>query len=40
VNKRLFYLLPIILLLIIAVTGWFATDYLGNIARQEIISES
>jgi diguanylate cyclase (GGDEF)-like protein/PAS domain S-box-containing protein len=29
-----------ILLLIIAVAGWFATDYLGNEARQEIISES
>jgi diguanylate cyclase (GGDEF)-like protein/PAS domain S-box-containing protein len=39
-NKRhLIYSLPVILLLIIAVTGWFATDYLGNQARQEIISE-
>jgi two-component system, NtrC family, C4-dicarboxylate transport sensor histidine kinase DctB len=40
-NKRhLFYSLPIILLLIVAVAGWFATDYLGNQARQEIIGES
>src|SRR5271169_4263302 len=38
-NKRHFiYSLPVILL-IIAVTGWFATDYLGNQARKEIISE-
>src|SRR5208283_2804451 len=29
-----------ILLLIVAVAGWFATDYLGNKARHEIISES
>jgi len=29
-----------ILLLIVAVAGWFATDYLGNKARQEIIGES
>jgi diguanylate cyclase (GGDEF)-like protein/PAS domain S-box-containing protein len=29
-----------ILLLIVAVTGWFATDYLGRKARQEIIGES
>ena len=40
-NKRLlFYSLPVILLLIVAVAGWFATDYLGNQARQEIIGES
>ena len=40
-NKRhFFYSLPIILLLIVAVAGWFATDYLGNKARQEIIGES
>jgi diguanylate cyclase (GGDEF)-like protein/PAS domain S-box-containing protein len=40
-NKRhFFYSLPIILLLIVAVVGWFATDYLGNKARQEIIGES
>ncbi len=39
-NKRhYFYSLLIILLLIVAVIGWFATDYLGNQARQEIISE-
>ncbi len=29
-----------ILLLIVAVAGWFATDYLGNKARQEIIGEN
>lgn len=29
-----------ILLLIVAIAGWFATDYLGNKARQEIIGES
>ena len=29
-----------ILLLIVVVTGWFATVYLGNKARQEIIGES
>jgi len=39
-KRRFFYLLPIILLLIVAVAGWFATDYLGNKARQEIIGES
>ena len=40
-NKRPFiYSLPMILLLIIAVTGWFATDYLGNKARLEIVRES
>ncbi|MHB9098086.1 MAG: cache domain-containing protein, partial [Syntrophales bacterium] len=40
-NKRhFFYSLPIILLLIVAVAGWFATDNLGNQARQEIIRES
>jgi len=40
-NKRSFlYSLPIILLLIVAVAGRFATDFLGNKARQEIISES
>jgi hypothetical protein len=34
-NKRhFFYSLPMILLLIVAVAGWFATDYLGNKARQ------
>jgi hypothetical protein len=41
VNKRhLFYSLPIILLLIVGVAGWFATNYLGNKARQEIIGEN
>ena len=40
-NKRhFFYALPIILLLIVAVAGWFATDSLGNKARQELIGES
>ena len=28
-----------VILLIVAVTGWFTTDYLGNIARQGIIEE-
>jgi diguanylate cyclase (GGDEF)-like protein/PAS domain S-box-containing protein len=40
-NKRhFFYSLPMILLLMVAVAGWFATDYLGNEARQAIIGES
>jgi cation transporter-like permease len=40
-NKRHFlYSLLIIILLTVAVTGWFVTDYLGNKARQEIIGES
>jgi diguanylate cyclase (GGDEF)-like protein/PAS domain S-box-containing protein len=40
-NKRHFsYLLHMVLLLIVVVAGWFATDYLGNKARQEIIGES
>ena len=40
-NKRRFlYSVPIILLLIVVAAGWFATDYLGNQARQEIIKES
>ncbi|MHB8091464.1 MAG: diguanylate cyclase domain-containing protein [Syntrophales bacterium] len=40
-NKRHFYYsLPIILLLIVAVAGWFATDYLGSQARKEIFGES
>ena len=39
-KRRFFYSLPIILLLIVAVAGWFATDYLGNKARQEMIGES
>ena len=39
-KRRLFYSLVIILLLVVAVAGWFATDYLGNKARQEIIGEN
>ena len=39
-KRRFFYLLPMILMLIVVVAGWFATDYLGNKARQEIIGES
>jgi PAS domain S-box-containing protein len=40
-NKRPFiYLFPMTLLLIVVVAGWFATDYLGNKSRQEIIRES
>jgi diguanylate cyclase (GGDEF)-like protein/PAS domain S-box-containing protein len=39
-KRRFFYSIPIILLLIVAVSGWFATNYLGNKARQEIIGES
>jgi len=39
-NKRLvFYVLPIVMLLIVVVTGWFATDYLVDKTRQEIIGE-
>jgi hypothetical protein len=38
--KTFFLTLSMILLLIIAVTGWFATDYLGNKARQEVIGKS
>jgi diguanylate cyclase (GGDEF)-like protein/PAS domain S-box-containing protein len=34
------YTLALILLLIVAVAGWFATDYLGNDARHNIIRES
>jgi diguanylate cyclase (GGDEF)-like protein/PAS domain S-box-containing protein len=40
-NKRhLLYPILMILLLIVVVGGWFATNYLGNKARQEIIGES
>ncbi|MCK9390379.1 MAG: PAS domain S-box protein [Syntrophales bacterium] len=39
-KSRIVYSLPIILLLIVTVAGWFATDYLGNKARQEVIGES
>jgi len=38
-KRRFYYSLPIILLLIVFVTGWFAIDYLSNKARQEIIRE-
>ncbi len=37
-NKKLiFYVLPIILLLFVVVAGGFATDYLVDKTRQEII---
>ncbi len=40
-NKRRFiYISLMILLLIVAVAGWFVKDYLGNKARQEILGES
>ncbi len=40
-NKRYFiFSFLAILLLIVAVAGWFAKDYLGNKAREEIIGES
>jgi len=39
-KRRFFYSFVIILLLIVVVAGWFATEYLGNKARQEIIGES
>jgi len=39
-KRRIFYLLPMILLLIVAIAGWFATDYLGNQARQEVTRNS
>ncbi len=39
-KRRFFYLLLVILLLIVIVAGWFATYYLGNKARQEIIGKS
>ena len=39
-KRRFLYSLLIILLLVVAVAGWFATDYLDNTARQEIIGES
>jgi diguanylate cyclase (GGDEF)-like protein/PAS domain S-box-containing protein len=38
-KRRVFYSLLILLVLVVAVAGWFATDYLGNKARQEIIGE-
>jgi diguanylate cyclase (GGDEF)-like protein/PAS domain S-box-containing protein len=41
INKRSFiFSLLVILLLIVAGAGWFSKDYLGKIARQEIIGES
>ena len=39
-KKRYLYSLPIILLLIVVIVGFIATDYLGNKARREIILES
>jgi hypothetical protein len=39
-KKSFFYSLPMILLLIVVIAGWFAMDYLGNLARQDIISEN
>jgi len=39
IKRHLLYLLPIVLLLITAVAGWFATDYLGNKGRQEMVAE-
>jgi PAS domain S-box-containing protein len=39
-KKRFLYALPIVLLLVVVIAGWFATDYLGNKARQEIIKDS
>jgi diguanylate cyclase (GGDEF)-like protein/PAS domain S-box-containing protein len=39
-KRRYFYSLSMILLLIVAVAGWSATNYLSNKARQEIIGES
>lgn len=40
IKRRLLYSLPIVFLLIAAVAGWFATDYIGNKSRQEIVAES
>ena len=40
IKRRFLYSLPIVLLLIVVVAGWFATDYLGNKARQEMVAES
>jgi C4-dicarboxylate-specific signal transduction histidine kinase len=39
-KRHVIYSIPMILLLIVAVAGWFATDYLGKNAQQEIIRES
>jgi diguanylate cyclase (GGDEF)-like protein/PAS domain S-box-containing protein len=40
-NKRhLFYSLPMILLLTVAIAGWFTTDYLSKNVQQEIVGEN
>jgi diguanylate cyclase (GGDEF)-like protein/PAS domain S-box-containing protein len=39
-KRRYFYSIPVILLLITIIVGWFATDYLGDNARKEVIGES
>jgi diguanylate cyclase (GGDEF)-like protein/PAS domain S-box-containing protein len=39
-KRRFLYLVPIVFLLIAAVAGWFATDYIGNKSRQEMVAES
>jgi len=39
-KRHLLYSLLIMLLLIVALAGWFATKYLGNRAREAIIRES
>lgn len=39
-KRRYLYSLSLILLLIAVAAGWFATDFLGDKARQEIIGES
>jgi PAS domain S-box-containing protein len=39
-KRRLFYMLPVMLILVVVASGWYATIYLGNKARQEIIGES
>jgi diguanylate cyclase (GGDEF)-like protein/PAS domain S-box-containing protein len=38
-NSSLRWILPGLLVLAVLFAGWFATDYLGNQARQEIIGE-
>ncbi|MFA6033698.1 MAG: cache domain-containing protein [Myxococcota bacterium] len=39
-KRRFFYSLLVVLLLTVVFAGWFATEYLGNKARREIIAES
>ena len=39
-KRRYFYSLLVVLLLIAVVAGWFATDYPGKRARQEVIAKS